>query len=80
MDARTQVSMNKPRIGETLNSLRNFVVKHIDSHFSDGTLNPNGVRFGSAEIYQVGKLLLLDIRSNPQTVKVKVSGLRFLPM
>ncbi len=23
--------------------------------FSDGTLNPNGVRFGSAEIYQVGE-------------------------
>ena len=23
---------------------------------SDGTLNPNGVRFGSAEIYQIGKL------------------------
>ena len=24
---------------------------------SDGTLNPNGVRFGSAEIYNIGKLL-----------------------
>ena len=22
-------------------------------HFSDGTLNPNGIRFGSAEIYSV---------------------------
>ena len=27
--------------------------------FSDSTLNPNGVRFGSAEIYHIGKLLLL---------------------
>lgn len=26
---------------------------------SDATLNPNGVRFGSAEIYQVGKLRLV---------------------
>ena len=27
--------------------------------FSDGTLNPNGVRFGSAEIYNVGKFFIL---------------------
>lgn len=26
--------------------------------FSDGTLNPNGVRFGSAEIYNIGELLM----------------------
>lgn len=27
----------------------------INIYFSDGVLNPNGVRFGSAEIYNVGK-------------------------
>ena len=26
--------------------------------FSDGTLNPSGVRFGSAEIYNIGKIEL----------------------
>lgn len=26
---------------------------------SDGTLNPSGVRFGSAEIYNIGKNLIL---------------------
>lgn len=25
--------------------------------FSDGTLNPNGVRFGSSEIYNIGMIL-----------------------
>lgn len=29
-------------------------------HFSDGVLNPNGVRFGSAEIYNVGKNIMIS--------------------
>ena len=38
-----------------------FVVQHSDTlgftmlGRSDGTLNPNGVRFGSAEIYNIGE-------------------------
>ena len=28
---------------------------YIFNLYSDGTLNPNGVRFGSAEIYNIGK-------------------------
>jgi len=32
--------------------------KHF-SFFSDGTLNPNGVRFGSSEIYHIGKQLYI---------------------
>ena len=27
----------------------------VITFYSDGVLNPNGVRFGSAEIYNVGK-------------------------
>lgn len=35
----------------------NELICHVPGkfHFSDGVLNPNGVRFGSAEIYNVGK-------------------------
>lgn len=29
---------------------------------SDGTLNPNGVRFGSAEIYNIGKIKVNKLR------------------
>ena len=32
--------------------------EHVPSHVrlhSDGTLNPNGVRFGSSEIYNIGE-------------------------
>ena len=30
----------------------------LHTFYSDGVLNPNGVRFGSAEIYNVGSYLL----------------------
>ena len=36
-----------------------FLQTKINLFFSDGTLNPNGVRFGSAEIYNVGKFYTL---------------------
>ena len=37
--------------------LRQFICELmlLFSFYSDGTLNPNGVRFGSAEIYNIGK-------------------------
>ena len=51
-----------------------FVMKKfIPQFYSDGTLNPNGVRFGSAEIYQIGKSLKLCVLSPlPVLVLVKV--------
>jgi hypothetical protein len=35
-----------------------LMIFFIVINFSDGVLNPNGVRFGSAEIYNVGKILV----------------------
>ena len=43
----------------------------LPQFYSDGTLNPNGVRFGSAEIYQIGKSLKLCVLS-PLSVLVLV--------
>jgi len=43
---------------------------------SDGTLNPNGVRFGSAEIYNIG-LYTVDPSLNPTShMPVYDRGLR----
>lgn len=30
-----------------------FITSNLSDYFSDGTLNPHGIRFGSAEIYSI---------------------------
>ena len=45
----------EPEVGTTSVFFCCFVCFLVAGH-SDGTLNPSGVRFGSSEIYNVGKL------------------------
>ena len=36
-------------------TLANYLFHCCNIIYSDGTLNPNGVRFGTAELYDIGK-------------------------
>jgi acetoacetyl-CoA synthetase len=40
-------------LGRRFFLLKKFIFKNKILIFSDGTLNPNGIRFGSAEIYSI---------------------------